>query len=316
MVKTVAHPWLPKVSIVILNWNNAPDTLQCLASVGELCYDNYDVIVVDNGSIDGSVATIRHHHPSVTILENGENLGYAEGNNIGIRHALEARADYVFILNDDAQVGPETLSALVAAATAHPNAGLLGPKVYHRENPQFIQSAGGMFNKYWESCYRGMDQVDNEQFDEPVDVDFVCGCAVLVNRQVIERIGLLDPRFFLYREDIDWCYRATKAGFRVLYVPRAKVWHRSPHIREAELPRTTYYMTRNALLFLAKNDLGAIEIAKVLIFRQFRRLLSWTIRPKWRHMRRNRDALLKGMVDFFRGKFGKQYAGEANEPPG
>jgi len=301
---------------VILNWNNAPDTLECLASVARLRYDNGDAVVVDNGSTDGSVAAIRDKYPAVTILENHENLGYAEGNNVGVRFSLESGADYVFILNNDALVSPETLSCLVAAATAHPDAGFLGPKVYHRESPQVIQSVGGMFNKYWESCYRGMDEVEQGQFEELTNVDFVCGCAVLVSRRAIERIGLLDPRFFLYREDVDWCYRATRAGFKVLYVPAATVWHRSPHIREAELPRTTYYMARNALLFLAKNGLGPIEIAKVLIFRQLRPLLSWTIKPKWRHMCRNRDALLRGIVDFFRGKFGQQCVGDANEPSG
>lgn len=306
----------PKVTTVILNWNNAPDTLECLASVAELRYDNYDVVVVDNGSTDGSVAAIRDQYPGVIVLENSENLGYAEGNNMGIRYALEREADYVFVLNNDALVHPEALSALVAAATAHPDAGFLGPKVYHRESPNVIQSAGGMFNRYWESCYRGMDEVERGQFEELTDVDFVCGCAVLVSRRAIEQIGLLDSRFFLYREDVDWCYRAKRAGFRVLYVPSAKVWHRSPHIREAELPRTTYYMARNALLFLAKNGLGPIEIAKVLIFRQLRPLLSWTIKPKWRHKRRDRDALLRGIIDFFRGKFGQQCVGSFNEPSG
>ena len=309
-------PLPPKVSIVILNWNNAPDTLECLASVAKLRYENYGVVVVDNGSTDGSVAAIRDQYPGVAILENSENLGYAEGNNVGIQYALEMGADYVFVLNDDALVDPDTLSGLVAAATAHPDAGFLGPKVYHRENPQLIQSAGGMFNKYWESRYRGMDQVERGQFEELMDVDFVCGCAVLASRQVIEQIGLLDPRFFLYREDVDWCYRATRAGFRVLYIPSAKAWHRSPHIREAELPRTTYYINRNALLFLAKNGLGPAEIAKVLICRQLRRLLSWTIKPKWQHKRQDRDALLRGIVDFFLGRLGKQYVEGTNEPIG
>lgn len=315
-MKTSESPFSPKVTIVILNWNNAPDTLECLDSVRKLRYDNYDIVVVDNGSTDGSVAAIRDQYPGVIILENRENLGYAEGNNVGIRYALEAGSEYIFVLNDDALVDPETLSALVATTISHPDAGFLGPKVYHRESPQVIQSAGGRFNKYWESRYRGMDEADQGQFDDLMDVDFVCGCAVLVSRQTIEQIGLLDPRFFLYREDIDWCYRATRAGFRVLYVPSAKVWHRSPHIREPELSRTTYYMSRNALLFLAKNGLGPVEIAKVLIFRQFRRLLSWTLRPKWRSKRRDRDALLRGIIDFFRGKFGQQYVEGANEPIG
>lgn len=306
----------PMVTVVVLNWNNAPDTLECLASVAKLRYDNYDVIVVDNGSTDGSVDIIRDRHPDVTILENQDNLGYAEGNNVGIRYASDIGAEYVFVLNNDALVAPETLSSLVDAAMSHPNAGFLGPKVYHRETPQVIQSAGGMFNKYWESCYRGMDEVEQGQFEDLAEVDFVCGCAVLVSQRAIGQIGLLDPRFFLYREDIDWCYRATRAGFKVLYIPTAKAWHRSPHIRESESPRTTYYMTRNALLFLSKNDLGGIEIARVLIFRQLRRLFAWTFKPKWRYKRQDRNALWTGIVDFFQGKFGKQYIGGINEPTG
>lgn len=313
-MSTNGNKALPRVTIVILNWNNAPDTLACLASVAELRYGNHDVVVVDNASTDGSVATIREQYPDLAILENPTNVGYAEGNNAGLRYGLERGADYVFILNNDAVVDPDALSALVAAAAANPDAGFLGPKVYHRESPAVIQSAGGMFNQYWESCYRGMDEPERGQFEELADVDFVCGCAVLVSRSAVERIGMLDPRFFLYREDVDWCYRARRTGFRVLYVPEAKVWHRSPHIREEEMPRTTYYMARNALLFLAKNELGALEMAKVLILRQLRPLLSWTVRPKWRHKRRDRDALLRGIVDFFRGRFGRQYGEYSREP--
>jgi len=293
------------VWVIILNWNNAADTLACLNSVFRSDYPNFHVLVVDNGSTDGSPEAVRAAYPTVTLIENGANLGYAEGNNVGIRHALAHGADYVLLLNNDTTVDSSCLANLIHIAQENPNAAFLGPKIYHREDPLRIQSAGRCWISRQSLVHRGQDEIDRGQYDVLAEVDAISGCAMLANKQAIEHIGLLDPRFFMYCEDNDWCYRARSVGYKVLYVPTARAFHRRPNANEAQLPRITYYMTRNHLLFLHKNRAGLYALARVVLLEYFRTLISWTIRPRWKHKRRERDALLLGLLDFLRGCFGR-----------
>lgn len=296
-----------KVTIIVLNWNNALDTVKCLQSVKKSDYTAYDVIVVDNGSCDESVCEIRQQHPDVVVLEAPQNLGYAEGNNLGIRHALRTGTDYIFVLNNDARVASDTVKYLVFAAEQFPDAAFLGPKIYHLDKPSQLQSAGARLDYLWRSRQRGLDQPDTGQFNVLEEVDYVIGAAVLVRANLLKEIGLLDPDFFLYREDVDWCLRARHLGYRIVYVPEAKVWHRSSHLRENELPRITYYLTRNSLMLLVKHHQGMIRFTVVLL-RHLLTALTWSLKPKWRSKRVERNALLKGLADFVRGKVGQGYA--------
>jgi GT2 family glycosyltransferase len=285
----------PKASIIVLNWNDAPSTLDCLESLAQLEYDPYEILVVDNGSTDDSVSQIRQRYPNVLLLETGHNLGYAEGNNVGIRHALGRGAEYLFLVNNDVSVGPRALIRLVSIAQRFPDTAFLGPKIYHREDVRRIQSAGADLDFLWRSRQRGLDELDRGQCDALQEVDYVIGAAVLVRARLLDEIGLLDPGFFLYREDVDWCLRARCLKYRVLYVPQAEVWHRSHHVREHELPRVTYYMTRNSLMLVRKHHGGSTRLA-LLLLRHMLTAATWTIRPKWRHKRDERNALLKGIL--------------------
>src|SRR5436309_4726879 len=143
----------PKVHIIILNWNGRADTLECLASVQRINFPDFETVVVDNGSTDGSEEAIRAAFPDITFIQTGENLGFAEGNNVGIRHAIECGADYVFVLNNDTTVDPNILAALVAEAEKNPNAAILGPKIYFYDRSDVINSAGGSIN--YETLERG-----------------------------------------------------------------------------------------------------------------------------------------------------------------
>lgn len=297
----------PEVVVIVLNWNNAPETLGCLESVLRLDYLNCRVLVVDNGSNDDSVPRIRSQFPEVELLPNETNLGYAEGNNVGIRHATKTGAKYLLLLNNDVRVASDCLTELVSAAERFPEAAFLGPKVYHLDRPEQIQSAGAQLDSLWRSRQRGLDEVDQGQFDRLEEVDYVIGGAMLVRVDPLEQIGLLDRDFFIYREDVDWCLRARQLGYSILYVPTARVWHRSHHTREAQLPFITYYMTRNSLMLIAKHNGGVARFMKVLL-RQLLTAVTWTVKPKWRHKRIERDALLRGLADFFRGKVGQGHA--------
>jgi GT2 family glycosyltransferase len=218
----------PSVAVVVLTWNGRDLTLDCLRSLAAVKTANLRVLVVDNGSTDDTVAAVRAQgDPRVTVLENGANLGFAAGNNAGIRRALDSGADFVLLLNNDTVVDPDFVDHLLAGARANPDVGIAGPKIYFFDPPDRIWFAGGEVSM-WRGTARhiGIRETDRGQHDRARDVDYVSGCALLARRAVFERVGLLDPGYRAYFEDADLCARATRAGFRVRYVPAAKVWHR------------------------------------------------------------------------------------------
>jgi GT2 family glycosyltransferase len=243
-----AAPWPvdePRVYIVILNWNGKEDTLQCLHSVQEVDYSRYRVLVVDNASDDGSVDAIRAAFPAVELVVNESNLGFAAGNNEGMRYALQRGADCLLLLNNDTRVDPKVLTALVRACEANPALGLASPKVYYFDRPQVIYYAGA--RRGWLPLLPrlvGAGEEDHGQCEQPQEVDYVWGQAMFIKREVIEKIGLLDPRFFMYYEDADYCLRAREAGYRIACVPSARVWHKVAKGTEGDyLTRWQYKVT-------------------------------------------------------------------------
>lgn len=297
---------MPFVVIVVLNWNKPDDTLACLDSLTALGYSNVHIIVVDNGSTDNSVKRISQAYREVEIIEAKTNLGYAGGNNLGVQYALNCyNPDYIFIANNDVIFDSAALTYLVAAAEDSPQAGFLGPKIYQHNVPQQIQSAGTVVTKWGETYQIGLNEMDNGQFDVQRDVDSLVGCATLIRSDTLRKVGSLDERFYLYREDIDWCLRAKRAGYKILYVPGAKVWHHSSNVREENLPLMQYYMSRNSYMLLYKNAFGWFVIFRMLI-KHLIWLINWTVNPKWSHKRKQRNALLKALIDAALGRYGKQ----------
>lgn len=297
----------PQVAIILVNWNGLKDTLACLASLRQLHYPAFELIVVDNGSHDDSVAAIRLAYPEVTVIETGENLGYVGGNNIGLEHAKAIKADYALLLNNDTEVDPDFLKLLVAVAEADPAIGIVGPAIYYFDQPEVFWSAGGAINWREGTTYMmGLDEPDKGQFGNlPYPVDFVTGCALLIKTSLFERVGLLDPRFFAYFEETEWCVRVSRSGFKIVQVPSAKIWHKiSPAAREAS-PQVHYYMTRNRLLFLRLANAGPVAWLNTLLFDYARTLLSWTLKPRWRHKSLQRRAMWQAILDYQRGHFGR-----------
>lgn len=294
----------PYVILVILNTNRRADTLACLASLAETRYPNYHIIVLDNASTDGSVDAIRANFPAVQIIELTENLGYAGNNNVGIQAALAQGADWVWLLNEDTLIDPACLATLVQEGNRDPRIGILGPMVYHHDEPTFIQSGGGKLDRFWQGWHVAQNQRDQGQLTAPHQVDWIAGCAILVRRSVIEAVGMLDARFFYYWEETEWCVRAHKAGWSILHVPAAKIWHKGVTLRHRLKPSAQYYDTRNHLLTLAKH--GAPLSAWIVNWWQLgRTVASWTLKPKWRDQRENRDAILRGARDFLQQRWGQ-----------
>ncbi len=247
----------PLVYISVLNWNGLHDTIECLDSLNKLDYPNCKLVVVDNGSTDGSTDIISKNYPKVHLIQNKENLGFAKGNNVGIRHALENNADYVWLLNNDTVVEQDTLLNMVTEAEKDPLTGIIGSKIYYFNSTKKILFAGAMIN--WSraiSNHIGLNETDVGQYDYVKEIDRVSGCSMLVKREVCNSVGLLDENFFLYVEEVDWCVRARKVGFKCLFVPSSVVYHKA----SASIPLIgtwskvfNYYNTRNFLYLIQKS---------------------------------------------------------------
>jgi hypothetical protein len=293
----------PYVVIVILNTNRRDDTLACLASLEHSTYRDQRIVVLDNASSDGSIAAIQAAFPAVQIIELAENRGYAGNNNVGIKSALEQGADWILVLNEDTIVDPACLEHMVHVAESDPRVGIVGPMVYHYDEPTTIQSAGGSLGRHWDSRHIGQNEPDTRQFTQPHHVDWISGCAILVRRAVVEQVGMLDERFFYYWEETEWCLRAARRGWRILHVPQAKLWHKGVQRNYRPKPSVAYYNTRNRLLMLMKHQ-APLSTWIVTWAQIARTLTSMTVRPKWRSERRHRDAMLRGTLDFLWHRWG------------
>lgn len=257
-----------KVSIVILNWNRPGDTIECFKSVKRLRTTGYDldVIIVDNDSIDDSVKKIKkaiQHIANCKLLVNDLNLGFAAGNNVGISNALDSGADFVMVLNNDTEVHKDLIIELIKVAKKYPKAGALSPKIYFAKGYEFhkkryketdlgkvIWYAGGDID--WNNVYgsnHGVDEVDKGQYDKVRETDFVTGACMFLRSRAIEKVGLFDEKHFMYLEDTDLSQRLKKAGWEVLFAPKAKLWHKVARSSAIGSDLNDYFITRNRLLF-------------------------------------------------------------------
>ena len=214
----------PLVYIIVLTWNGKADTLECLRSLADLTYPNFRIMVVDNNSADGTAVEVIKDYPNVEVIVNGSNLRFAGGNNVGIASAVERGAELVLLLNNDTTVERHFLTAMVEAIRSDSGAGMAGPKIYYFGDRKRIWYAGGRI-EWWKGwiSHVGVRELDEGQYDAPRRIDYVTGCCMLVKREVIERVGMLDEAYYIYGEDADWCVRASRAGFSLLYVPSAVI---------------------------------------------------------------------------------------------
>ena len=215
---------LPKVSIIILNWNGWADTLECLASLNRLDYNNFEIILIDNASKERPpLVSVQFLKLAIFQIFNEKNLGFAGGNNQGIKIALERGADYVLLLNNDTTIETDFLSKLIEAGENNKAYGIFGPVIYCSDEPEKIWFAGGQFN--WLKT-RG-SHIFIKPSEEFKKVDYITGCCLLAKKTVIEKIGLLSEDYFLYYEDADYCERAKKHNIKLWYDPSIVIWHKN-----------------------------------------------------------------------------------------
>ncbi|MCL4826275.1 MAG: glycosyltransferase family 2 protein [Caldilinea sp.] len=249
---------------IVLAYNGIDLTLECLATLRVQDYANLHLLVVDNASTDGTVETLRAQAPDVEVLPANANLGYAGGNNLGMRHALAHGADLLFLVNNDTRLDPHCVTALVEEIQRAPICGAVGPMVYTWDNWQTISSAGGVVD--WaaaDAINVGVGEIDQGQYP-PRSVDFVNGCGIMVSKAAIERVGLIDERFFMYWEETDWCLRMREAGLDVRFQPTAKMQHKAPLTWQQQSPLTLYYMGRNRLFFFARHGRAPQRVGAVI----------------------------------------------------
>ena len=244
----------PKVTVVIPNWNGMDHIRECLESLLQVDYPNYDVIVVDNNSEDGSPAAIAEEFPNVQILRNSDNLGFAEGCNVGIRQAMKSGSAYVWLLNNDTLVDRLSLTVLVQTAERDNSIGMTGSKICYYDNPTVISGVGMKIDWIRGETYPvGWHEPDMGQYDNHRDVDGLEGSSLLIKRRVCEEVGLMDKDYFLYAEEIDWCVHARQRGFRCVVVPESIVFHKGgASSGENYRPVFSYYNTRNMLRTISK----------------------------------------------------------------
>jgi len=286
----------PKVYIIILHWKNIACLLECLSSINRIMYDNYTVTVVNNSSND-LIDIDKHLKLKIQILKSPFNVGFARGNNLGLKEALKNQADYVLLLNDDTVVSPDFLNILVDTAEKNSNAGMLGPKIYYFDEPHRIWFAGAKFNEQ-----TGLVSFlhSDEKLEES---DYVTGCALLAKRKLIEKIGLLNERFFLYWEDVNWGLASKKAGFRNLIVPSSKVWHKiSLSSGGPNSCLRVYHKTRSHLLFLRLHA----PKAEMKLMLRFLRDIAWLLfKSSDPDKMKKAQAYFAAIVDYHLGKTGK-----------
>lgn len=328
-----------QVVIIILNWNGWEDTIECLESLYQNNYPNYHVVIVDNHSQDNSIERIRQYSQSelkasskffnyrennkplefihlkgtdspakklpvksLILIENKENQGFAKGNNTGIKFTLKhLKPQYMLLLNNDTVVDSQFLTELIKTAESDDKVGLVGPKTYLYDDKNVIQAAGGgnIDLSRGESHEVAFMLEDHGEFDKTIKLDYVGGSCLLIKREVIEKVGLLDERYFMYWEDVDWSFTAREAGYKSIYSFKSKIWHK--YGTSSEDYFKTYYHNRNRILFEKKH-------APPKVYKKFLRYY-WTeilreslyqlfYRRNWKMFK----SLIKGSIDGMRLK--------------
>lgn len=297
----------PRVSVIILSWNRKKDTLETIDSLAKSNVDGFklEICVVDNGSTDGSVGALRKLKiKNLRVIVNKENLGFAEGNNVGMRDALKRGFDYIALLNDDTFVDKNLVKNILKEHKKYPNAGAISPKIYFAKGFEFkkrykenelgraIWYVGGDID--WDNIYgsnHGVDEVDRGQFEKTAETDFATGCFVMYKAKALKKVGLYDAKFFAYMEDADHAQRLKRAGYRVLYSSKGKLWHKVSQSSGIGSELNDYFLTRNRMIF-------GMRYAR--------------LRTKFALLRESAKLLLKGrkwqkigIRDYYLGKFGK-----------
>lgn len=299
---------MDKTAVIVLHYQSEDDTRDCLKSLilSKSKNESYQIILVDNSKKGQFIKDLKKEYREIFIIENKNNLGFAKGNNVGIKQAMRSGFEQVILLNNDTLVPSGFVERLVDYAGKDDQIGLVSPKIYFAKGHEYhknrynknemgkvIWYAGGLLD--WDNVYaahRGVDEVDQGQFEKETDTDFATGCCLLIKKKVFDTIGLLDDKYFLYYEDVDFSLRARKANFRVVYFPGIYIWHKNAStLGSGVLKSQVYYQTRNRLYFGMKY--ARLKVKKSLIWQSFKLLFEG-------------NPARQAVIDYYIGKMGKK----------
>jgi GT2 family glycosyltransferase len=244
----------PKVFVIILNFNSFKDTKECLESIKNIDYDNYEIIVVDNCSEDQSYTKLKEEFPEYTMLKTHKNNGYAEGNNLGIKYALDKGSDYICVLNNDVVVETNFLSKVIDVMEKEKNIGIAGPCICNYNEKNVIQAMGANINLYTgltQGKFKGTKYEEKEK--ENIFVDYLGGACFVAKSEVFHKIGLIPENYFLFFEETEFCLKATRAGYKLLCVYDSRIYHKGSSTISKYSGLSYYFLNRNRVIFIRRN---------------------------------------------------------------
>ena len=250
-----------KIAIILVNWNSFGYTNDCINSLKEISFKDYDIIVIDNGSKDGSGKALKETHPNIILIESDKNIGFTGGNNLGLNYSINHHYTYSLLLNNDTFVEKDFLSILIDYMDEHPEAGAIQPKIFFNHNRKIIWNGGSYFNKFFGYTYSKGYLREEKKIDTTIkEVDWITGCAFFVRNEVLKQTGLLAINLFIYAEDGDLSLRIHQLGYKLIYHPASIIYHiagmsnrNKTKGKEGYLNPVVHYLNeRNKIWFLKK----------------------------------------------------------------
>ena len=285
----------PLVSLIALNYNQTDITCAFLESTKNLAYTNFETIIIDNASdVDPTEQIKKGSYPNVQVIVSKKNLGFTGGNNLGMR---KAKGDFVFIVNNDTEVTPALIDLVLAPFYQDEKIGVVSPKIKFYDHPNVIQYAGfHPMNPYTgRTDTVGGRQEDNGQYDEPGETNGAHGAAMMVKREVIEKVGMFADNFFIYYEEWDWSARIRRAGYKIFYQPQAVIFHKESMTMGKESAIKAYYHTRNRILYMRRNTKKVQFLIFAIFFTFFavpKSIIKYVKRFQFKHLK----AFIKGII--------------------
>ena len=300
------------VGVVVLNWNQEQDTTECLESLRLVRDVPLRMLLVDNGSARDSVDRLERRFPEAIVIRLAENSGFAGGNNVGIKRALEEDVSHILLLNNDTLVDAGFLTPLLEALRRD-GAGVAGPKIYHHPDTDRLWFAGGMIDwRTGRQWHLGAGDLDRGQWDSPRTVDYVTACCLLAPASVFREVGVLDERYFIYFEETDWNLRVRQRGYACRYEPQSRIFHKVSRAMRTGSPTSDYYYARNRLLLFLDHAPMRYRPFLLVLYTLRSLRFAWTQRRRGLHD--NARAVARGVLDFYAGRFGRCPL-QFNRPP-
>lgn len=286
----------PKVVIVIVNYNGEKFQNDCLRTIYEMDYSNYEVVIVDNASTDNSMKMAEAEYPQIKTIYLESNLGVTKGNNVGISYSLEVNADYTLLLNNDVELHKDTLKLLVCNADRNT---ITVPKIFYYDNLKLLWYAGGSLDwKKGGAFHKGIGTIDSEGEQENEFVTYSPTCCMLIPNQTFKDIGMMDETYFMYYDDTDFCARVFDSSYRIKYVPNSFLWHKvSSSSGGEDSPFKVYYLNRNKLYYMKKHK-KYVRVSAVL-YTFFKCFVLWALSPIYK---KKNKLIFKAFKDYFSGK--------------